>query len=207
MWDDLTKVQQETLEFIIDYIKTNSIPPTYQEIAKANKVTIKSVAQRLVQLSKKGYISLKKNIPRGISLTEKVGFSIPQQILLKVFTSCKKVKSSVKLYQPEGNIFLPKDFLSSDDEHFFVFKLSDNSVIHNHLDINLPLGTLIVVEKIKAVNDGDKVICIHENDIILGVVKELNGFPVIGTRDRSAIPIGGNNATVVGKIWKIIISF
>ncbi len=207
MWNDLTKAQHETLEFIIEYIKKNSIPPTYQEIAKANRITIKSVFQRLKQLAKKGYISLKKNTPRGISLTEKVGFSIPQNILLSIYTSCKKVKSSIKLENPEGTILLPKDLLDDkDEEKFFIFKVSGKSKISNYINLDLPIGTLIIIEKSRNIEHNDKVMCIYGNEIILGTAKKINNFLVLTLKEDKNIPIGGSNAFVVGKIRKIIIS-
>jgi SOS-response transcriptional repressor LexA len=208
MWDDLTKAQQETLEFIIDYIKKNAIPPTYQEIAKANRITIKSVFQRLRQLAKKGYISLKKNVPRGISLTEKVGFSIPQNVLLSIYTSCKKVKSGIKLENSEGAIFLSRDLLDNEDEErFFIFKISEKSNISNNIHLDLPIGTLIIVEKTRNIEHNDKVMCVYGDEIVLGTTKKINDFFVLNLKEGKNIPIGGSNASIVGKIRKIIISF
>jgi hypothetical protein len=49
--------------------------------------------------------------------------------------------------------------------------------------------------------------CIYGDEIILGTTKKINDFFVLNLKEGKNIPIGGSNASIVGKIRKIIISF
>jgi len=66
----LTHQQEKALIYIISTIDTKGYPPTFAEIERELGYKNPGSISRLLQgLEKKGYISRKKHIPRGIRLT------------------------------------------------------------------------------------------------------------------------------------------
>jgi len=61
----LTNRQQETLNFITEYIKDYGYPPTRQEIGTRFGITASSAHQRLWNMERKGVLSL-LSTARGI---------------------------------------------------------------------------------------------------------------------------------------------
>lgn len=207
MWDDLSPKQNKTLEFIIEYIKKYSIPPTYQEIAKNQKITIKSVAQRIEQLKKKGYIDVKKNVPRGIILKEKASLNLLKQVYVNIFSEIKKFKKYFKLNNLETTIPLPISLFTQEEtidvNKIFIFRVNNENNLLNYLDTKISKNDLIVILRTSEISENDSVLCIYEEKIILGKISKFEKFFVIKTKN-STIPIGSSNATLIGKIIGLI---
>jgi repressor LexA len=72
--EDLTKRQQEVLDFIYEFVEENGYPPSHEEIQFEVGLSSKShVHFYLKALEREGYIERAPNIPRGIRLTSKSG--------------------------------------------------------------------------------------------------------------------------------------
>ncbi len=68
---NITNRQKEILDFITNYIKDNSFPPTYREIGYAFGITSTfGVKRHIDALNKKGYLNTESNSNRTISLTK-----------------------------------------------------------------------------------------------------------------------------------------
>ena len=75
---DLTERQQEILNLIKSYLKTQGFPPTRADIAKILGFKSPNAAeQHLRAIEKKGFISILSGASRGIVLNEKENFGIP----------------------------------------------------------------------------------------------------------------------------------
>ncbi|MEO7995544.1 MAG: transcriptional repressor LexA [bacterium] len=65
----LTDRQREILVFIVDYLGTNSFPPTFREIGEAIQInSTKAVNDHLAVLEKKGFILRERNKSRAIHI-------------------------------------------------------------------------------------------------------------------------------------------
>lgn len=202
MWEDLSPKQAKTLEFIVEYIKKNSFSPTYHEIAKSQKINIKSVAQRLNQLKKKGYIQIKRNVPRGIVLTSKVGVDIGKVCYINVYRGVEKFKRYFKLKDIDTVCAISKEFfgiLDFDPEKVFAIKVSDLKKVENYLDFTLTQNDTIVIVRDNDIYEGSKVLAVNSEKMILGKVEKVEEFFVIRGK-KGIIPVGGSNATVVGRV-------
>lgn len=206
MWDDLSPKQSRTLEFIIEYIKEHSYPPTYREIAKNQRISIKSVSQRLNQLKRKGYIQIRKNIPRGIVLTDKAGVSLCKTVSLKMYRKIDKYKKNFKLVDFESTVSLSTNIFPRDDiseEKTFLLKIHNGTNVENYLGFDVSNNDIIIIQKESSINENDKVVSIYDNKIVIGRVSKIEDFFVIQAK-RGVIPIGGSNAVIVGKILSIM---
>jgi repressor LexA len=85
MQKDLTEIQKNILDFLIDRIKGKGIPPTLADVAKhfgyKNRATVQ---QHLQAIEKKGYIKKNPKLSRGIELTLEEKFFVPRPILGEV---------------------------------------------------------------------------------------------------------------------------
>ncbi len=205
-FDDLTPKQKETLEFIIEYIKRNSVAPTYTEISKKQKITLKSVFQRIHQLKKKGYINIKKNVPRAITLTEKCRLIKPtESIEIKVFSKVYKFKNTFKLDNLEKTIFLSTQLLSEKEvceDKIFGIQCNDENTF-SELGIGKSTTSIILVEKTKNISEGCCVVCLYESRVVIGTLRVRDKFKILEMNSQE-VPIGGSNALLIGKLRSII---
>ncbi len=85
MSKELTEIQKEILEFIIEQKTGKGLPPTLADIAKhfgyKNRATVQ---QHLQAIERKGYIKKNPNLARGIELTLDDKFFIPRPVLGEV---------------------------------------------------------------------------------------------------------------------------
>jgi repressor LexA len=65
---ELTTKQRHVLDFICKYILDNGYPPSVRDIAKRFSYSPKTAWDYLIVLDSKGYISVTKNISRGIKV-------------------------------------------------------------------------------------------------------------------------------------------
>ncbi len=82
---ELTKVQKDILEYLIERKTGKGLPPTLAEIAEYfNYQNRATVQQHLKALEKKGYIKRDPKVSRGIELTLEDKFFIPRPVLGEV---------------------------------------------------------------------------------------------------------------------------
>lgn len=85
MQKDLTEIQKNILNFLIEQIKGKGIPPTLADVAKhfgyKNRATVQ---QHLQAIEKKGYIKKSPKLSRGIELTLEDKFFVPRPIIGEV---------------------------------------------------------------------------------------------------------------------------
>ncbi len=85
MQKELTEIQKNILDYLIDRIKGKGIPPTLADVAKyfgyKNRATVQ---QHLQAIEKKGYIKKNPKLSRGIELTLEDKFFVPRPVLGEV---------------------------------------------------------------------------------------------------------------------------
>ncbi|HMN24065.1 MAG: repressor LexA [Ignavibacteriaceae bacterium] len=85
MQKDLTEIQKNILDFLIEQIKGKGIPPTLADVAKhfgyKNRATVQ---QHFAAIEKKGYIKKNPKLSRGIELTLEEKFFVPRPVLGEV---------------------------------------------------------------------------------------------------------------------------
>jgi repressor LexA len=85
MKKELTTIQKDILDFLIDQIKGKGIPPTLAEVADhfgyRNRATVQ---QHFSAIEKKGFIRKNPKLSRGIELTLEDKFFVPKPVLGEV---------------------------------------------------------------------------------------------------------------------------
>lgn len=70
--NQLKPIEEQTVHFIRDYIKTNKYAPSVREIAAGTQTSSGSVIHdRLQTIRRKGYIGFVDKTPRALWVTEK----------------------------------------------------------------------------------------------------------------------------------------
>ncbi len=62
----LTEIQKQTYDDIIEFYKREGIPPTVREVSELYDIQVRSAFDRLKALDKKGYITLAHGKSRGM---------------------------------------------------------------------------------------------------------------------------------------------
>lgn len=85
MQKQLTEIQKNILDFLIDQVKGKGMPPTLADVAKhfgyKNRATVQ---QHFSAIERKGYIKKNPKLSRGIELTLEDKFFVPKPILGEV---------------------------------------------------------------------------------------------------------------------------
>jgi len=85
MQKELTGIQKNILDFLIDQVKGKGIPPTLADVAKhfgyKNRATVQ---QHFSAIERKGYIKRNPKLSRGIELTLEEKFFVPKPVLGEV---------------------------------------------------------------------------------------------------------------------------
>ena len=85
MQKELTAIQMDILDFLIDQMRGKGIPPTLADVAKhfgyKNRATVQ---QHFQAIEKKGYIRKSPKLSRGIELTLEDKYFVPRPILGEV---------------------------------------------------------------------------------------------------------------------------
>lgn len=68
--DDITPLQQETLDEICRYVSAKGYPPTVKEMSETFGISHASVHDRINQLVRKGYLKREEGKARGLTVTK-----------------------------------------------------------------------------------------------------------------------------------------
>ena len=176
----LTRKQKELYDYLSDYISSNNISPSFEEMKNALKLKSKSGIHRLVtNLEQRGFIRRLKHKARAMEITKSLSnkinshnrssFEIP---LLGSIAAGNPIEA---IENPDEFVNVPENFISPNNQYFGL-KINGLSMIEKGIfdgDIAIIKKTNIVLNgKIAAVLTSDneitlKTIKIKENKIYL----------------------------------------
>lgn len=67
----ITEKQQDTLDYISEYLEDNGYPPSRMDIALNFDIAVNAAQERLKAIEKKGYITISPGVGRGIKIIKK----------------------------------------------------------------------------------------------------------------------------------------
>jgi repressor LexA len=201
----LTPKQQETLNYIKDYISKNRTSPLISELCRGLKLkSMRSVTQRLESLESKGLIKRDRFKHRGISILENINpFSPDGTIRIPVIASagCDAMEIFAQEHHDEY-ISIDKNLINGHKD-ITAIKAVGNSM----LDAGIHNGDYVIVEVTNNVSNGDRVVAVIGD---MAVIKKLhitstshilepeskgNGYSPI---------IMGDNSKIFGKVLSVI---
>lgn len=197
---DLTKKQQETLDFLKKYMVSHGFPPSVREICAGMGLSSPATAQtHLKELEAKGFIRKQSSKFRTIELLveneyqEKQGEEIVSVPLLGKIACGNPIEA---IENPNEFFSLPASLIPA-RETIFTLQCSGNSMINaGILD-----GDIAIIQKQSVARNGDLVVAMtDENEVTLKrFFKEKDHIRLQPENDELE-PIIVSNCVILGKV-------
>lgn len=196
--EKLTKRQEDTLQFVKEYIVSHGYPPTVREIAEALNVSSPATIQaHLDGLADKGYIKKGSNKNRTIELMVDNEFSNKDEQVIDVPLLGKITAGSpIEAIENPNNYFSLPAYLIPKDREVFTLEVSGESMIN----AGIHDGDIIIVERRNTARNGEIIVAMtDENEVTLKTFYKENGYIRLQPENDTMDPIILNNITVLGK--------
>lgn len=196
--EELTKRQEEILNYIKEFIVAHGYPPTVREIGKAIGVSSPAtIHTHLTNLENKGFIKKEGTKNRAIELLVKNEFAIQNDSVVDVPLLGKITAGSPieAIERPDEYFSLPA-YLIPNNKDVFTLLVSGNSMIN----AGIFDGDIVIVERKNTARNGEIIVAMtDENEVTLKTYyKESNYFRLQPENDTMD-PIILDNVTVLGK--------
>ncbi len=196
--DNLTKRQEDTLNFIKKYIVSHGYPPTVREIGSALGVSSPAtIHAHLGNLEEKGFIRKEDSKNRAIELLVDNEFKPNVETVIDVPLLGKITAGSpIEAIENPGEYFSLPSYLVPNNKEVFTLLVSGESMINaGILD-----GDIVIVERKNVARNGEIVVAMtDENEVTLKTFyKESTHFRLQPENDTME-PIILDNVTILGK--------
>jgi repressor LexA len=195
---ELTKRQEEILDFIKEYMVSHGYPPTVREIGKAMGLSsTATIHTHLTNLEGLGLIRKPENKSRAIELLVDNEY-LPQNEKVVEVPLLGKITagSPIEAIENPGEYFSLPAYLIPNNKEVFTLLVSGESMINaGILD-----GDIVIVERCNVARNGEIVVAMtDDNEVTLKTFyKESNYFRLQPENDTME-PIILTNVTILGK--------
>lgn len=196
--EKLTKRQEDTLQFVKEYIVSHGYPPTVREIAEALNVSSPATVQaHLDGLADKGYIKKGSNKNRTIELMVDNEFMNKDEQVIEVPLLGKITAGSpIEAIENPNNYFSLPSYLIPKDKEVFTLEVSGESMIN----AGIHDGDIIIVERRNTARNGEIIVAMtDENEVTLKTFYKEKNYIRLQPENDTMDPIILNNVTVLGK--------
>lgn len=196
--DNLTKRQEEILNYIKKYIVSHGYPPTVREIGSSLGVSSPAtIHTHLNNLETKGFIKKEETKNRAIELLVDNEFEIKSENSIDVPLLGKITAGTpIEAIEKPNEFFSLPAYLIPKNKEVFTLLVSGESMINaGILD-----GDIVIVERTNNARNGEIVVAMNDdNEVTLKTFyKESNYFRLQPENDTME-PIILNNVTILGK--------
>lgn len=203
---DLTKRQQQILDFILTEIHKKGYPPSVREIGKAIGLSSSStVHSHLAALEKKGYIRRDPSKPRALEVLDFRDTEVaimPDKIRTVPLVGEIAAGQPILAQENIEDVFpLPKDLVTS--ENTFALKVKGDSMI----EAGIFEGDYLVVKQQKTADNGDIVVAMIEDEATVKRFYKENDMVRLQPENPSMEPILTNEVIILGKAVALIRKF
>ena len=206
----LTKKQKELYDFLTDYISSNKISPSFEEMKNAVNLKSKSGIHRLItSLEQRGFIRRLKHKARAMEIIKKLsnGFeknkaddaSFYEIPLLGSIAAGDPIEA---IENPDDFISVPPSFISPNNKYFGL-KVNGLSMI----DKGIFDGDIAIIKKTSSVLNGKiAAVLTNENEITLKIIQikdtKIHLIPANKSYDEKIFNI--NDVQIQGTLTGII---
>ena len=196
--EKLTKRQEDTLQFVKEYIVSHGYPPTVREIAEALKVSSPATIQaHLDGLADKGYIKKGSNKNRTIELMVNNEFTNKDEQVIEVPLLGKITAGSpIEAIENPNNYFSLPSYLIPKDREVFTLEVSGESMIN----AGIHDGDIIIIERRNTARNGEIIVAMtDENEVTLKTFYKEKNYIRLQPENDTMEPIILDNVTILGK--------
>ncbi|MCM3130934.1 LexA family transcriptional regulator [Paenibacillus sp. MER 78] len=113
-----------------------------------------------------------------------------------------KVSGGDFIYDPEGSLPFPKDFIN--DRDAFLFQVKDDSMLQYDIDEN----DFVIVEKSSEANNHDIILCIFQNELIIRQIAFVENTVILfSSRTKNPVSCRKDDIQIVGKVIGVFKTF
>lgn len=196
--NDLTKRQQDVLNFIKEFIVTKGYPPTVREIGSALGLSSPATTfTHLEQLESKGYIRKDNSKNRAIELLVDNEFLKNNDDIVSVPLLGKITAGSpIEAIENPNEFFSLPAYLIPNKKEVFTLKVSGESMIN----VGIYDGDIVIVEKQNVARNGEIVVAMtSENEVTLKTFYKEKDYFRLQPENNTMAPIILSNVTILGK--------
>lgn len=198
--NNVTKRQQQILEYIIEKIKTDGYPPSVREIGQAVGLRSSStVHSHLVQLEEKGLIKKDPSIPRAIIPV------IPDSDVATVEPLSVPIVGNVAAGSPilaeqniEGYLPVPADFISQGNH--FVLRVKGESMI----EAGILDGDYLIVRQQEDATNGEIVVAIIDDEATVKRYYRHDEYVELRPENSAMKPLVVRDVHITGKVCGLL---
>ena len=194
MYDDLTRQEEEVLEFIKKQINSTGFPPSVREICAALGFKSTSSAHQYVwRLAEKGYIDKSNLKTRAIKIKgSEPTISVP--IVGKVAAGEPILATeNIEDYFAIGESFFSRNALQNDN---FILKVQGESMIQ----VGINNGDYIIVSKQSTAKNGEIVVAMIDGNATVKTFYKEKDHIRLQPENDTMDPIIVKDAQIVGKV-------
>ena len=196
--ENLTKRQNEILDYIKKYTVSHGFPPTIREIGKALDLSSPAtIHAHLANLEQKGFIRKQDSKNRAIELLVDNEYAKKDELTVEVPLLGKITAGSpIEAIEHPDEYFALPSYLIPKSKEVFTLNVSGCSMINaGILD-----GDIVIVEKQNTARNGQIVVAMtDENEVTLKTFYKEDGHIRLQPENDTMSPFIFNNVTILGK--------
>lgn len=199
MPNPLTDLERDVLDYLVEYVRTNTYQPSIREIGAEFEIkSTKTVSELLQSLANKGWIERTSSRSRGVRL---LGLELGADVVSVPHIDVHL--SDPSLEDPMDSLTLDRRIAGS-TASFFVTMVGDSMREDGIRD-----GDLVLVEPVPEAEliDGDLVLCrLEEGATVRRLRRQEERLLLEGGRlDHPPVPVGGRDgAHVLGRVSAVV---
>ncbi|HAK44591.1 MAG TPA: repressor LexA [Spirochaeta sp.] len=196
---ELTKRQEETLDYIRGFIEQHNYPPTIREMAASFDISVKGAYDHIKALEKKGRIRCDGNRSRTIEILDKKPPAEPETIPVPILGKVAAGKPLFAEENFEGTMNMPASRLGKGK--FFALHVAGDSM----QDIGILDGDMAIFNQRNTAENGDVVVAMINDEAytLKRFYREKNRIK-LKAENPVYPPIYTQNVKVLGKLKCIV---
>ncbi len=195
MRKELTKRQQQVLDFIINYLKKTGYPPTVREVGNEFKISSKGAYDHLIAIEKKGYIKRNPTKPRAIEIMDFVHGRISGPMVeIPVVGKVAAGEPLLATQNIERTLSLSVDMIRAEEP--FALRIKGDSMI----EAGILEGDYVIVKKQPSAEQGDIVVALIGDDATVKRFYKADDHVRLQPENPTMEPIITKDVVIVGKV-------
>ena len=192
---ELTEKQRQILEFIVERVSEQGLPPTLREIAERFELqSVRSVQTHLDALAKKGFIRRLAGKSRGIEVVrERV-----RRPGIPIVGHISAGRPIPALEDIQGTLDL--DVLFGKDERPFALRVQGDSMI----GAGIFAGDLVIVQPRQTAEPGDIVVALKDDEATVKFFAVVDGKPTLVPANPAYAPTPLGEGQIVGRVVGVL---
>ena len=195
MRKDLTKRQQQVLDFITNYIRDEGYPPTVRDIGNEFKISSKGAYDHLIAIEKKGHIKRNPAKPRAIELMDFLPGRVPGSVIeIPVVGKVAAGEPLLANQNIERTISLSSDMIKTEEP--FALRIKGDSMI----GVGIFEGDYVIVKQQRSAEQGDIVVALIDDEATVKRFYKAGDHINLQPENPWMEPIVVKDVTILGKV-------